>query len=326
MSENSEGTTCKYCGSEAVVKYGTYNNTQLYWCKVCKRKFKGDDTLFHMKVSPEYISSTLALYYTGSSINDICLHFRDAKGYHPSKSVVFQWVDKYTDLAVNYFGQYLPQVGDVWVVDETVLDLDKKHKVWFWDIIDAKTRFLIASRVSDTRTTKDAQALMETAKRITGKTPKKIISDKLRVYWDGIELVFGADTEHMMSSPFAGGNDSTAIIERWHSILKERTKVMKAFRNIDTLLQFTGGFLVYYNFLRPHESLNGKTPAEVARIDYDVKNWQDVCRLPITEDETISDVPEIALGVEAMRVIKRKPIKRAKRMETIPMSLRGMRQ
>ena len=51
--------TCKYCGAEAIVKYGTYNGVQRYWCKVCKRKFKGDDTLFHMKVSPEFISSAL---------------------------------------------------------------------------------------------------------------------------------------------------------------------------------------------------------------------------------------------------------------------------
>ena len=318
--------TCKYCQSEAVSKFGKYKDTQLYWCKSCKRKFKGDDTLFHMKVSPEFISSALALYYTGSSINDICLHFRDAKGYHPSKSVVFQWVDKYTDLAVNHFRQYQPQVGDVWVVDETVLALDKKRKVWFWDIIGAKTRFLIASRVSDTRTTKDAQALMEAAKRVTGKTPKKIISDKLRAYWDGIELAFGADTEHVMSSPFAGGEDSTALIERWHSILKERTKVMKAFRNVDTLIQFTDGFLVYYNYLRPHESLTGKTPAEAAGVDYDAKNWQAVCRLPVTENECLGDAPAIVPITGTTRTIKRKPSKRAKRREIIPTSLRGLKQ
>ena len=30
---------CKNCGSEGVVKYGTYNGVQRYWCKVCQRKF-----------------------------------------------------------------------------------------------------------------------------------------------------------------------------------------------------------------------------------------------------------------------------------------------
>jgi putative transposase len=268
---------CKKCGSPAVVKYGTYKGVQRYRCKVCGTKFKADDALFHMKISPEFISRALDMYYTGSSVNDICEHFRNAQGYHPSKSLVFGWIDRFTDKAVKHFSQYQPKVGNVWVCDETVLRLDKKKKVWLWDIIDAKTRFLIATRVSETRTTKDAALLMNKAKRITGKIPKKIITDKLYAYWDGIELTFGADTEHIQSSPFAHGY-STSQIERWHSTLKERTKVMKAFRNIDTLIQFTDGFLVYYNFLKPHHSLYGKTPAEAAKIDYEAKNWMDIIK------------------------------------------------
>lgn len=288
MENNQEQTPikCKHCGEDGVLKYGTYKGAQRYWCKVCKRKFKGDDTVFHMKVSPQFISSALDMYYTGMSINDICEHFRNAQGYHPSKSVVYQWVDKYTEMAVEHFRQHQPKVGKVWACDETVLRLDKKKKVWFWDIIDTKTRFLIASRVSSTRTTDDAQRLMEKAKKVTGISPEKIITDKLYAYWDGIELVFGADTEHVQSSPFAKV-DSTSKIERFHSVLKERTKVMKAFRNIDTLIQFTDGFLVYYNFLKPHHSLKGKTPAEAAGVKYDVKNWIDICRLPVSKQAEV---------------------------------------
>ena len=152
-------TICKYCGSDAVVKYGSYKGVQRYWCKACERKFKGDDTLPGMKVSPEFISSALDMYYTGMSINDICEHFRNARGYHPSKSVVFGWIEKFTDMAVKHFRQYKPQVGSEWACDETVLRLDKKRKVWFWDIIDLKTRYLIASRVSFTRTTSPTSAV-----------------------------------------------------------------------------------------------------------------------------------------------------------------------
>jgi hypothetical protein len=64
---------------------------------------------------------------------------------------------------------------------------------------------------------------------------------------------------------------------------------MRGFKDMDTLIQFTDGFLAYYNFIRPHESLEGKTPAEVAKIDYSVKSWGDVCRIPVskqTENKT----------------------------------------
>ena len=56
QKQNSNTITCKYCGAGGVVKYGSYKGVQRYWCKVCQRKFKDDDTTFHMKVSPQFIS------------------------------------------------------------------------------------------------------------------------------------------------------------------------------------------------------------------------------------------------------------------------------
>ena len=93
--------TCKNCGSTHVSKYGKYKDTQLYYCNDCKRKFKGDTALFHMKVPPEYVSSALSLYYSGSSIDDIRDFLKQEYDYYPSKHVVFEWVDKYTSLAAR---------------------------------------------------------------------------------------------------------------------------------------------------------------------------------------------------------------------------------
>jgi hypothetical protein len=36
------------------------------------------------------------------------------------------------------------------------------------------------------------------------------------------------------------------------------------------------GWLVHYNFLRAHEALKGKTPAEKAGIKFPYRNWLDV--------------------------------------------------
>jgi putative transposase len=284
-NQQSNQKTCRYCKSEAVIKFGTYKGTQLYWCKVCQRKFKADNTLFHMKVPAEYVSSALDAYYKGMSIGNICDHLKQEHQYEPSKSVVFQWVDKYTTRLVDHFRGYQPHVGNTWVADETMLDIDNR-KVWFWDIIDTDTSFLLASRVSLTRTTEDAEQLMKAAMKRAGKSPKLIVTDKLRAYLDGIELTFGSDTEHLQSSPFTVG-DSTALIERCHETLKDRTKVMRGFKDVETLIEFTDGFLVYYNFLRAHEGLDGRTPAEMAKIEYSVKNWADVSRLPISKQAEI---------------------------------------
>jgi len=290
MAEEVKVITCKHCGFEGVVKYGTYKGSQRYWCKICQRKFKGDTALFHMKVPPEYVSSALNLYYTGSSIKDICDHLRQEHGYYPSKHVVFEWVDKFTDIASKQFQDAKPQVGDTWVCDETVLDLDKGIKVWFFDCICSDTRYLLASRASLSRTTRDAQMLMDRAIRRAGKAPKVVVTDKLRSYWD---VDYGKDAEHVQGSPFRfkSSGESTAQIERFHGTIKDRTKVMRAFRDLETLHQFMNGYLVYYNYFKPNEALDGKTPAEAAKVDYQIKNWKDLCQLKtaeIKQDKRIS--------------------------------------
>lgn len=277
MTQGISGeVSCKYCHSGAVVKFGTYKGVQRYWCKVCKRKFKDDENLFRMRVKPEYISHALSEYYRGLSIGDIADTLKQETGYRPSKHVVFNWVDKYTNAAINHFMDYKPKVGDTWVADETVLDLDGQ-KIWLFDLIDTKTRSLLASRLSRSRTTMDAQILIDRAIKTAGKPPKVAVTDKLPSYLD---ISYGKDAEHRQGSPFSA-EASTSLIERFHGTLKDRTKVMRGFRDFETLSEFINGFITYYNFMRPHEALEGKTPAEVAKIDYDVKNWADVCHISV---------------------------------------------
>ena len=50
---------------------------------------------------------------------------------------------------------------------------------------------------------------------------------------------------------------SNNIVERLNGTFRERNKTMRS---------FIGGFRIYYNFLRSHLALNGKTPAEAAKI------------------------------------------------------------
>ena len=274
---------CKNCGSEAVVKFGTYKGVQRYYCKVCKRKFKADDDVFHMKVPAEYVNRAVGEYYAGLSVNDIRQLLKQDYNYYPSKSVVFQWVNKYTNLATKHFKDYHPKVGDRWIADETILNLDGEHQVWFYDIIDSDTHFLLASRVALSRTTHDAERLMQDAYKRAGKAPKEIITDKQKSYLDGIELTFGGDTEHIQGNPFKlkATGESTSEIERFHGTLKDRTKVFRSFRDLETLTTFTDGWLIYYNFFRPHTAIDGKTPAEQAGIKYNVKDWADLARVPV---------------------------------------------
>jgi putative transposase len=266
--------TCRYCGSNAVVKFGSYKGVQRYWCKVCKRKFKADDTLFHMKTPANQVTSALNMFYEGMSIKAIRRNLQQEYGNMPSTATIYEWIQKYTQYATDSITGYKPKkVGDTWVADETVIEIDGNN-VWLWDIIDDKTRFLLATRISRSRTTRDAQILYDRAVRTAGKEPEKVITDKLASYLD---VRYGKDTEHIQSKPFAV-EDNTQMIERFHETLKQRTKVMRGLKNMESAIDFINGWLVHYNYLRPHTALSDKTPAEVAGIDYPYKNWADITR------------------------------------------------
>jgi putative transposase len=301
--------TCKNCNSNNVIKFGKYKGVQRYFCKDCDRKFKADGTQFHEKKSSQYISSAVSEYYRGMSINDIRSQLKQEYGYYPSKSVIFKWVNKYTDLARKQFQDCHPEVGDTWIADETMLDLDGQHKIWFYDVIDEKTRFLLASRVAASRTINQAQLVMEEAGKRAGKTPETVITDSNKSYMDGIYQAFKGNTEHIQSYPTAKEND-TQRIERFHETLKDRTKVFKAFRDTETLIQFTDGWLVYYNYFKPHQSLKGKTPAEEAKVNYAIKNWADLARIPVAKQTEIESHKTPKVKIPKTKVNLDKALKR----------------
>jgi len=264
---------CKHCGSEGVVKYGTYRGVQRYWCKVCKRKFKADDALPGMKLDTNLVSSALNMYYEGMSIKAVRRHLLQEHNHAPSTATIYEWIMKFTQYAIDSIQAYQPKVGNVWIADETVLKIDGAN-VWFWDIIDDKTRYLLASRVSRSRTTRDAQILIDRAIKTAGKAPQMVVTDKLASYLD---VRYGKNAEHRQGSPF-DLEDSTSRIERFHGTLKGRTKVMRGLKNLESAIEFTKGWLVHYNYLRPHEALDDRTPASVAGVAYPYRNWADIIR------------------------------------------------
>jgi len=123
----------------------------------------------------------------------------------------------------------------------------------------------------------DVAVVMRRAWQRADKAPKFIVSDGMTAYPDGIERVFGADSKNIRAYGLTD-EINTNIIERFHGTMKDRTKVLRGFKTIDTAQLILDGFLVHYNFFRPHMSLEDRTPAEVASVDAPVKNWTDVVR------------------------------------------------
>jgi putative transposase len=266
---------CKFCGSTDTQKYGSRKGIQEYLCNKCGRKFIDKDAPFKKQTPTELIGTSLSQYYDGLSFGDIARHLKES-GNEVNESTVYRWIFSYTNKALNYFDTLQPQVSDNWLCDETVLKIAGRN-VWFWDVIDEDTRFLLASHLSDTRGIHDVMTVMHRSQKKAGKNPHFILTDALGVYPDGIERIFGAESKHIQMKGITS-EINTNIIERFHSTIKERTKVMRGFKSLDTAELIMDGFLVHYNYFRPHMSLDNSTPAEVAKIKIPFKTWTDFVR------------------------------------------------
>ena len=59
-------------------------------------------------------------------------------------------------------------------------------------------------------------------------------------------------------------------MERLNGEIRDREKVMRGLKRVDTPI--LKGYQLYHNCVRPHEALDGKTPADKAGIEIKGKN------------------------------------------------------
>jgi putative transposase len=279
---------CKYCRSENVIKYGKHKDVQYHYCKDCRHKFAGIDTIPKMQYSTSKIADAINMFYEGMSLKEIRRNFIQQHNDYISDVTAFNWIRRFTELAAIEAAKYTPQVGGTWVAGETIIDIDGED-AWLWDIMDTRTRFLIATHMSYTRTKNDALILMEKAYIKTGMTPGVIYTDKLRVYLEGIELIFGGGTTHKRGNTF-GVETNSNMMKRMQGTIKSRTKVMRGLHTLKSARQYMAGWLVHYNFFRPHMALKERTPAQAAGIKFPFRNWKDIVEQPYEKTARITIV------------------------------------
>ena len=262
------------------IRYGTYSGRQIYLHKPTGVRYTANGALAGRRVGPVLVGAALAMFYSGLSLAQIRRKMEQIFDHAPSTGSIYEWVVDYTNLAKDQLKQVKPpRLGDTWVADEMVLKIGGK-KYWNWNVMDAKTRYVLAMYLSPTRSTHDARVAFARAAMKAGKAPKRIITDRLRSYIDGIEQVFGGEAAHVQSGGIRAEVNNN-LSERLQGTIRARTKVMRSLKRRDTAQHIMDGWLIYYNHFRPHESLKDRTPAEKAGIISPFKNWEDVARLDV---------------------------------------------
>jgi transposase-like protein len=272
------------------VRHNIHGDVQRYLCKSCGHKFVQNEGFEKTKATPKAITIALDLYFKGVSQRKIVEHLKMFEDVKVTQPCVLKWIRKYIELMKGYLDKFTPQLGGMWHSDEMMINVRKTEPIdgenysWAWNLLDHETRFLIASEVTKHRNIEDARKVLKEAKQTAnGQKPDFIITDKLPAYKQAITKEFftlkNPRTKHVKLKNIREGTNNN-IIERLHSTIKERTKVMRELDNDETAQKMMEANRIYYNYLRPHQALNGKTPAEKAGVDLKLEGnkWEELIR------------------------------------------------
>jgi len=267
---------CKYCHSENVIKKGIRHNKQTYKCKDCGHIFVPNGKFSRMRNDKHIIVTALNLYYDGLSLRKTQRNLEQIFEEKVSQVTILNWIKKYSRLAKEYMITLVPQLSGLWHEDETMLQCEGRS-IWFWEMIDEDTKFMVASHLSGTRTFEDTVAIFRKGFDQSKVRPKAVFVDGSHVYHRAFNKVFYTmrkDTRpELVQRVGVRTRETNNIVERLHGTLKDRTKPMRGLKSYDSTKLLLEGYSVHYNCVRPHQTLGGKTPAQAARMDVP-NNWK----------------------------------------------------
>lgn len=175
---------CDECGSYAVVKNGKRKTKQgmrqRYICKDCGRRFT-PDPIKHRKGNAKLVALCMDLYFKGLScrkISDTIEQFYDLDVH---EETIRLWINEFMDKINKYVRKYNPDLGEVWNIDEQKVKSNGEW-VYSWNILDEKTRFLIANTLTKERSILETRKVFSKAIGTVEGKPRMAITDGMTSY------------------------------------------------------------------------------------------------------------------------------------------------
>lgn len=280
---------CPNCKSSKIIKRGkrkTQNRglIQTYQCKGCKKRFTYNDGFYRMRNTPEKITQSLHLYFSGTSLRKTQEHLGVFHNHNASHMTVLRWIRKYSKLVSDFTDKLDLKVGNELMSDEMEYRT-KGVQTWFVDVMDTKTRYMVSSDFMRSRTNENLIKVLKNAKKKTGNQINVVTTDGLQGYPTILKRSFGLKTHWNHKSPIihniviASERGFNHKIERLHNSVRERTKIFRGFGNLESAKLIMKGYEIYYNFVRKHQAIN-KYPYELATdLELGKNKWLDLIKL-----------------------------------------------
>ena len=283
---------CPKCGKATFIHHDYKYYTQ-YRCvhKKCNHAFSivkanavsnascqslyGKINFKRMRFPLHVIITALNLFYLcNTSTRKISQFLFINNGIRVSHVTIASWAKKFAPLFHSIAAKLHCSINlnsDEWHADETVVKINgKKYYIWF--VIDSETRFIISFHLSPYTSSSQAFTLFCNARKYG--TPACIVTDRYWSYNVAVKAVF-PNPKHIKVQSFKD-DISNNIIESFNDTFKAWYKAKRGFGSFTSANNLIATFIFFYNFIRPHSSLNNLTPAQVAGANYsdrDRCNW-----------------------------------------------------
>ena len=126
---------------------------------------------------------------------------------------------------------------------------------------------VLAQQVSEHKGTSDVRPLFREARQIAGKKPMTMTSDGAANFAEACKNEYYTNTKprtvHIKDITLTGKIHNQKM-ERMNGEVRDREKVVRGVKSEESPL--LKGSQIFHNFVRPHDGLNGITPAEAAGI------------------------------------------------------------
>lgn len=260
---------CKHCKNDSAVKSGLRKNkcgwVQRYFCNNCKKFFVNRKGFENFRTKAEIITVALDLRAKGLSLAAIVDHLDQHHRFKVTRKTVLDWQNKFGKKLKSFTQTLTPHLGNIYHADEMFA---KVGGIWnyLWSCIDYGTKFIVAHHFSDERNDVECIEFLRKIKAKTQKPPDEIHTDNSWDYLPAFRKNFPRNRTIHKHFPAWKKQFKNNPIERYFNTVKERYKVFRGADNTKSAEDFFDFLTVYYNFIRKHTSLGGKTPAQAANI------------------------------------------------------------
>ena len=292
----AEKQLCPYCKSSDTVGCGKRQTKsgqkQRYKCNECNRRFIEHKDYERYKGSSKTTSLILDLYFKGISLRGIKDHLKQFYGLSLHHSNILRRIQRFSIVIEDYVKTLKPEVAEIWNHDEMKIQAGGKW-LWLWNIMDKESKFLITTQLSYNAMTRDSRRFFKSVKEQAKAEPKYLITDGRFCLTTSIAKEMPS-ANHVRLTSLTDKRQNNQDIERLNGTVRDRIKPMRGFGNCDSAEIMTNAFRNYYNFIKPHNSLGGLTPAQMAGIGVEDSNnkWEELLKRSLNYHQP-KDLPTI---------------------------------